>query len=317
MKKIIPFVLCLALVATCGGVIATDSLPTEINGTGTVTISNVAPSLTSIAINDGAWINYIDVATEYDFYVNVTDTNAINDIKEITLEAWMVSHEADDDPTYRYKFTYTETTTGDGVLAGNWVQNFPTTENYLDVTTASTLPGDPALTTGSYMFSLTLNKTAKAGSWRYNATVTDESGAKSTIGYEAFGVYKYVEMTYDTGAGNDFAWTSSAGQNDVLATFDTTVTSNTVYTLAAAYEDSFYGDDPATTWWGSEPSLEIQTSSQSKVTVTNYTVSFADWTINALPVYDQTLTHNLYLDVPIGLPSATYTGVTIYIRASV
>ncbi len=317
MKKSIPILLCMVMLVASFGVIATDSVPVEQSGSGTVTISNVAPGLDSIAINDGAWINSIDVATEYDFYVNVSDSNAINDIKTVVLEMWVPANEGADDPTYRYKFTYTETLTGDGALAGAWVQNFPTTENYLDVTTASTLPGDSALTTGSYMFSLTLNKTAKSGAWRYNATVIDESGAKSEIPFENFAIYKFTEMTYDTGAGFDFAWTSSAGQTDVATTFDTTITTNSGYTLAAAYEDSFYGDDPATTWWGSEPSLEIKTGSGSKTALTNYTASFADWTTFLGPAYEQVVTHTLYLDVPIGLPSASYTGVTIYIRASV
>ena len=319
-KSMIAIIMSFAFVSMAIGVIATDTLPITGNGTGTATVTNSGPSLTGTAINDGGgWITNLGVLTEYYFYVNVTDLNTLDDIKAVTLELWVSGQQAADDPLYRYKFRYDETDNGDGGFAGTWSQTMPTAGSYLTQLACST----PALTTatsGSYVFAVSLYTIAKAGSWNYNATTTDNASVKATALTKTFSVYKYMLMTYDTGGGSqNFAWTGALGAQNVVDTFDVTVTSNTAYTMSAAYENRFYNASTGTTW-SNEPSLEVKFELNPIVTVLNSTtLGFTPWRTFIITggVIDMTTTHNLYLDFESALPSLTYTGVTIYIRATV
>ena len=316
-KSMIAMIICFAFVSTTVGVIATHTTPITWNGTGTATVSNAGPSITGTAINDGiTWVSYLDVDTEYDFYVNVSDANTLDDISRITLEMWVTGNEAADNPTYRYKFQYQETLTGDGIIAGAWTQILPTIGAYLN-NAACTTPAVPSANSGSYVFAPTMFLTAKAGTWNYNATVTDGSAIKVTALSKTFSVYKYLEMTYDAGGGSqNFAWAAAIGTLNVADTFDVTVTSNTGYSLSAAYENRFYNVSTGEQW-ANEPSIEVKYGGASMVTLTNATSSYAQWTSFGSPVLAQTTTHTMYLDFESVLPSLVYTGVTIYIRASV
>jgi hypothetical protein len=317
IKILMTAIMCFALVSTAISVMATDSVPAVQSGTGTATVSNTGPAVTGHRINSGAgWVANLDVNTQYFFYVNVSDVNTLTDIASVTMEIYVPTFEAVDNVKQRYKFTYTETTTGDGVFAGTWAQIMPTTGSYI-ASGASTTPALTTANSGSYVFAITLHKTATATTWRFNATVTDSAGAKASIAFRTFNIYKYVEMTYDTGGGSqNFAWAATPGTQDVADTFNVIVTSNVGYTLSAAYENRFYNATTGETW-ANEPSLEVIYSSVGKFAVTNVTSSYASWMSFSSFGENQVTPHTLYLDFETGLPALTYTGVTIYIRASV
>ena len=307
-----------AMVSMAVGVIATDSLPVILSGTGTATVNNAGPSLTGTAINDGgAWVTNLDVdPIEYYFYVNVSDANTLDDIAQVTLEMWVNANQGADNPTYRYKFQYTETTPNDGSFAGTWSQLYPTTGTYFNNANCLT-PVATTSNSGSYVFAMTLHKTAKAGTWNYNATTTDSTPVKATASTKTFNVYKHLDMTYDTGGGSqNFAWTASIGAQNIADTFDITVTSNAPYTFSAAYENRFYNATSGTTW-SNEPSLDIKYGTGLVYSVTNVTASYTQWCSFLSPVLSQTTSHTLYLDFESVLPALVYTGVIIYIQATV
>lgn len=316
-KSIIAIIISFAFVSMAVGVIATDTLPITWNGTGTATINNAGPSLTGIAINNGAgWVTDLDVNAPYLFYVNVSDVNTIDDMKSISVQILVNGYSGYDNPIYYYGLTYTETTVHDGVIDGTWTQVLPTAGVYLN-TASCVKPTIPTSQNGSYIFSLTMPKNALAGAWVYNAQIYDSVGATASKGPKAFNVYKYLEMTYDTGSGSqNFAWTGFPGTQNAVDTFAVTVTANTPYTLSAAYGNRFYNASTSTVW-ASEPSLEIKYDSGAKVPVTNATASFTPWSSFSGLALAQTSTHTIYLDYETVLPALTYTGVTIYIRASV
>lgn len=316
-KSMVAIIVSFAMVGMAIGVIATDTAPIELNGTGTATVNNAGPNITALAIEDGTdWVTSLDVNTEYYFYVNVTDSNTLDDLTLITLELWVPGYQASNTPTYRYKFIYTETAQHDGVFAGTWAQIYPTAGAYLNAGACAT----PSLTTdfsGSYVFAFYMERSAKAGSWSFNASVTDISSNKMTIPAKAFTVYKYLEMTYDTGGGSmDFTWIGATGAVDLADTFTVTTTSNTQYTLAMAYENRFTNVSTGTTW-NNEPSLQVRYSTSPPVTLTNVTGGYANWTSFNIPIIGHVTSHTIYLDYEGVLPALTYTGVTIYIRASV
>ena len=87
---IMPIFLALALVCGSGIVLAADTGPQTTSGTGTATITNAGPGVASLGVDDaGAWPAGIDVFQTYDFYVNVTDGNTIDDIKTIELNLYV------------------------------------------------------------------------------------------------------------------------------------------------------------------------------------------------------------------------------------
>jgi len=149
------------------------------------------------------------------------------------------------------------------------------------------------------------------------ASITDQPGLIASATPLSLNVYKYLEMTYDNGGSMDFAWVGAPGTLDAADAFTVTVTSNTPYTLAAAYENRFTNTSTGTTW-ENEPSLEIKYATSPKVALTNATAPpYAQWAAFTGLVLDQVTSHTLYLDYEAVLPALTYTGVTIYIRASV
>ena len=320
MKSMIAIALCLGFVSMSLSVIATDSIPIVASGAGTATVTNIAPSVDSTAVNDGGgWVTSLDVLTEYYFYVNVTDNNLLDDMKSVTMEFRLAGKETADDPIHRYKFRYTETTPNNGTFGGVWEQIMPTAGSYLNIAACTT----PALTTdtsGFYVFAVSLYTIAEAGNtWFYNATITDNASAKTTVAAETYTVYKYIEMSYDSDGvgGVNFAWAGSPGDVNVSDSFDVDVTSNAPYFLAAAYQDRFY--NATNDWkWSNEPSLEVNTETLPKYALTNETVEYQDWwNTTSVPALNQITTHTIYLDFESVLPLLTYTGVTIYIQARV
>ena len=89
--------------------------------------------------------------------------------------------------------------------------------------------------------------------------------------------------------------------------------------MAASYNNSFYNASTGTAW-GVEPSIEVKYGTGLKYLLPNYTLAppanFVNWNTFATLAWQQTTTHNLYLDIPGILPQLTYSGVTIFIRAS-
>ncbi|MBA3044809.1 MAG: hypothetical protein FP824_01195 [Euryarchaeota archaeon] len=318
LKSAISIIICFAFVSTAVSVMATDTGPITSNGTGTATVSNTGPSLTGTRINDGVgWVANLDVNTQYFFYVNVSDVNTLDDIASVTMEIYIPTFETADNVKQRYKFRYDETTNGDSVFAGTWTQIMPTTGSYI-ASGACLTPGLTTSNSGSYVFAITPYSTSLATTWRFNASVTDSTGAKASIVYRTFSFYKYLEMSYDTGGGSqNFAWSGLPGTQNVADTFDVTVTSNVIYTLSAAYENRFYNATNGVKW-ANEPSLEVQYYTYPKVALTNVTSSYTNWITILTPIGEnQVTTHTIYLDFEYVLPALTYTGVTIYIRASV
>ncbi len=317
MKGIVTIMLSLVMVSMAVGVIATDTTPIEWNGNGSATLANIAPLLPSTSINDGAaWVTNVDVDTDYLFYVNVSDVNTIDDIKSVSIKILVSGHNGYDNPKYNYEFTYTEIIAQDLDIDGTWAQVLPTAGVYLNVASC-VAPADHTSLTGSYIFSVTMEKTARAGTWSYLASVSDDSGLSASATPINFNVYKYLEMTYDNGGSQDFAWVGSPGTMDAADAFTVTATSNTPYYLSAAYENRFYNVGTGTTW-AAEPSLEVKYATSSAVALTNATAPpFAQWASFPGLVIDQTTDHTLYLDYEAVLPALAYTGVTIYIQASV
>lgn len=314
-RKIMPILVCLIVASVASGVLALDSPPQVWFGTGTVTVTNVGPTMPSIGVNDTVfWATNIDVNSEIHFYVNVSDLNTIDDIKNVTIDINPPGFVNYDGATYHYRFKYIETTTNDSVISGSWTQVFTSSgPTYLNVASC-VAPTNAASSTGTYVFSATLNKTASAENWIYYAKAYDSSGAFAEHS-SSFNIYKYLEMSYSATSGLNFAWNSvTPGAVDVVAPFTVTVTANTVYSLSAAYENSFYNSTTGT-GWGVDPSLEVNFT--SKTTVTNYTISNATWYTSTGGGYQFVTSHKMLLDVPAVLPILNYTGVTIYIRASV
>ena len=318
-KSMIAIILSFAFVSMAVGVMAADMGPIISNGTGTATVNNAGPSITATAIKDGgAWVGSINVNIEYDFYVNVSDANFLDDISQVTLEMWVDGKETANNPNYRYKFIYVETTPIDGVFGGTWTQLYPTPgTTYINIVTSAT-PAATNVAAGSYVFVVKVEKSAQALSWKYNATVTDSSGVKATSAFKFFNIYKYIEMSYDTdGLGSqNFAWTGLPGSQNVPDTFDVTVTSNSAYTMSAAYQNRFYNAISEENW-ANEPSLEVDYTGSLRQTLGNMTyVSWRTFSVSG-GVIGQTTSHTLYLDFETVLRNQVYTGVTIYIRASV
>jgi len=315
-KSMIAIAMSFAVLSVTITAIATDTLPIEISGTGTASVNNAGPIIPDVDIYDGVdWVMNVDVDTSYTFFVNVSDTNTIDDIKQVTLELWVPGYQASISPTYRYKFVYTETTMHDDTPVGTWTQQFPTPGTlYLG---ACVEPASTEVENGSYQFVFYMEKTARAGTWSVNATVTDISNNKYTKLSQPFTVYKYLEMSYDTGGGStDFSWTGDTGATNLADTLTITTTCNSPYTLGAAYENRFFNVSTGQTWSG-EPVLEIKYASNPAVSITNYTSGFANWTSLTIPVMNFVTIHTIYLDYEGVLPALVYTGVTIYIRATV
>ena len=59
-KKILPTMVCFALITVAGSVIALDSLPVEWSGTGTVSVTSAGPTVPSIAVNDTAFWGFVN-----------------------------------------------------------------------------------------------------------------------------------------------------------------------------------------------------------------------------------------------------------------
>jgi len=304
------------LIFSAAGVLATDSGPTELSGIGTVAIANTAPGVSIVPVNDTTqYVTAVDVNTYVLFYVNVSDANSLDDIKEVQLDINVGGFQNADDPIRHYQFTYTETMANNNGIAGTWAQVQPTAaDNYLNTCTA---PTDPTASSGSYVFNITLNKTAKAGNWESQGKATDDSASVTNSGVGGFAVYKYLEMTYTTGATMNFGWAGAEpGDTNLQEAFSVQVTANTPYTLAAAYDNMPYNSTAGMTW-GEEPSLEVVHSSTRR-DVTNFTaVGYVDWYTSTGGGFNTWTSHTMELDIPATLRKLTYTGMTIYIRASV
>lgn len=301
--------LSLAIIVTAGAVIAQHSAPVPQSGNGTVTIFNAGPSIPSMAVNDTtSWVTSVNVNTETHFYVNVSDTNTIDDIKEVTLDLYRSGFVNANDPTYHYKFRYTETTQNDDTILGIWEQQSPTVGTYL---IGGIPPVDVDSENGTYVFRTTFNKTAIAGNWTMFVKIYD-SGNNLREKSGTFGIYKYVEMTYSASSGMNFEWNDVVpGSQNVNAPFTVTVTANSIYTLSAAYANNFTN---GTVSW--EPVLEV--SNVLTVPVGNITTDgYTTWFTSTTGAYYSNTGHKMFLDIPDVLPLLSYTGVTIYIQASV
>lgn len=288
MKTIIVVLTVIALVCSTGMIVLAL-------GTGTATVNNSAPIISSGDITDilDVSVGTVSPNTEFWYYIVIDDVDGAADVDTVVLDVSYSTTSYPNDPVYTYRFTYDHN-------AVSWTQNWPTAaDNYINVGNCQAVEAGNQLTV---RFSLTLNKTAKdsnsATDWLFRGNAVDDSAAATNEHSQYFVMAPFIEMTYAANAGGmNFEWTGTA-ESTQSAAFTTTVTSNDQTTLEA----SFSGGFGEVEW--DVPTLYLKEDGQGSTTnmvqdtwILWYTYDDGQW--------DTTSGHTVYLDFPAGLIKGT------------
>lgn len=174
-----------------------DYIEGEKSGTGTVIVGNVAPTITSMEINEGinpTNLTSVDPSTQYKFRVKAADNNKLHDIVNVTIFLNASTGTFDVfDKTVSYGFQYDNITTpGTPIWKELTSSGWSTSYTYLNPT-SSAWPANSV--EGTWNFSVTLYKTAHhETTWTMKGYVRDNGGLSATK-MNGFGVNRYIGFT--------------------------------------------------------------------------------------------------------------------------
>jgi len=276
--------------------------------TATATVSNTAPSISNIWITEttGTPVSSLDPATEYYIIVNVTDSNSLKDIENITLTLYNNSLNSPDSTRYHYTFKFDNDTLSFSEIGPGNTHLITADCSY------------PTLTNvyGNYTFAIRLNETAIPSTWVLWVNVTDSAGNKVSKNV-TFSVNEYISASLDD---SSLTFSGSPGTNDVPASENPTVVtvkSNVNFSIQVKGSGDFVGstdssftiplsyltfDDDST------PSESTETGLAEKSCDTVYQILYSN------VGYGYNVAKNIYwfLDIPNGILAQEYT-TTIYV----
>jgi len=160
---------------------------TEGSSTGSFNLGNAAPSVT-VALyesNESDPANEMTPPTEYAVRIDVSDSNTLNDIDEITVVIKKDGYSGNDDVHNRSTYNWTP--------SGGWQFVGPTDTGWSLETTSKT-PGDLAVTSDTWWLHFRPSKVATEANWSINVTVNDGT-ATDTGSVQDIPMLLYVEIS--------------------------------------------------------------------------------------------------------------------------
>lgn len=279
---------------------------TEGTSTGTATVGNATPTITSVSFTDTVPTSkdgqQIDVNTEYWAKASgVDDDNGITDLDYVKFIIWGPSSTEGgaDAEANHYTFTWTQAT-------DTWAEVGPGASNeHLVIGNCE----DPATLPGDFRLAFKLDKIAEktaTATWTIKIIVMDDSAASATDATLTFGVNFYAEIVVDD---STHGWTGlSAEDNDVLITspgdfdIDVTCTSNAAFDLQAKGSGAL-ADNGNTI-----PLVNVEIHKDTLASAVGLTVSYVD--IGGLTALSagSGVSHSfqLWISVPTDTPPGDY-----------
>lgn len=218
------FILAITLLFTLSP--APTIMAAEDNASGTATVSNEGPSVTTVAITDmdGGAVGTLNPGTYYKVKVTVSDANSLQDISNIVVKMYLEAkgETASDAERDHYTFKYTAGTP-------TWEETGPdpTTDSHINPA-GCVEPSPLTAASGTYVFQVKLAYIAEpttGENWTAKAIATDSDSASGS-NTETFGVNDYISLSIDdstlTFSGAPGATDVAPGETPTVAT----VTSN-------------------------------------------------------------------------------------------
>jgi len=292
----------------------------EKTSSGSATVGNAAPTVTNPMLHNVAGTSDLNntaltVNTEYHVNCTITDSNSLMDILNITwyvFDGSSTTYASSDANATHYTFKYLNST-------DTWSEVGPGPSNAHIVTGSCSQPGTKTGTSGTYhlafKLALTANYTTVTTQWKVNITVYDAAAASGNVQTVMFAVNAYYLLSLtDT----THAWTGLAAgdTNKTLTTpvdgsLDMTVTSNNNFNLQCKGSGDLTSSESNTI-----PIGNVLIHKDTLASSINMTVTYANCPGNTgLSKSESTATTvTLWLSVPSGTPSGTYT-YTLSIQA--
>jgi hypothetical protein len=280
------------------------------DGTGTITVSGNAPSVTSIQIDtspsSAANRTAVDVYTWYLVKIAVSDPDTLADIQSVTVRlykagvAW--SDSMDEERRQGAMWTY----------GGSWMYLFAagwdvTDNNYL-AAAGSVAPSPLTETAGTWTFQFrwrSLSHYTTGGGWRIEARVVDKS---SNLAWRTNVID--VNLLLSIVIPTSISWTATAGQANVTAAgmpFVIQYASNAIVKIQvkATNPTNSFGD----TFSASNILIDDDANPATDTHTQKLTSAFVDWYPGLGVNYIGGTTINAYwfVTVPAGQPTGTYT----------
>jgi len=304
-KKMTKIVALIALVLLA--IIPLAYAATEGTSSGTATVGNAAPTITSVSFTDTSEVSkdgsQIDVNTEYwAKATGVDDDNGLADLEKVEFIIWGPSSTEGgaDSEADHYTFKWTQGT-------DTWEEVGP--DSVTDIHLVETNCTDPASLPGDFRLAFKLDKIAEktaTATWTIKIIVTDDSAASASDATLSFGVNYYGEITVNDGT---HGWTGlTVGATDVIMNnpdgdLDVTVTSNAAFDLQAK------GSGDLTKGGDTIPLANVVIHKDTLGSAVSLTTSYAD--IGGLTSLSagSDLAHSfiLWIDVPDPCPTGDYT----------
>ena len=278
-------------------------------GTGTITVSGVAPEVVSIAIMPSGGsgnLSAIDVYTWYDVKVVVSDTDKLTDIKRLELRMFQTSWSETFDKERRYGFKwYCNAPEWQSLGASGWTD--PDAEYF--AVAGSSKPSDMSATEGTWTFQVRLAKVAHyttGGSWTIEAYVWDKSDNQAWRSNN-FDVNLFIELivtasiTFEATPGD-----SNKTQNSPPFEIDYRANCIAKIMIQASDPTSTFGDS----FSADNLLIDDDESPNTDARCQKLSGSAADWW-TGLPVAGTPDPANKdawwFVSVPAGQPTGTYT----------
>ena len=305
MKRSIGFALALGLLVSTFSIV-----PVFADISGTATIINVAPEVTTVAIKTMEDVddNTLNPQTQYKFTVTVRDNNTLTDIENVVLKLYtnVAGENAADAVENHYTFLFRAS---DNV----WTEIGPSQFNDHLVTGSCVKPSKLSVASDKYIFVVKLSWVAKpttSGGWTAKCIATDDNGS-SGDNTKTFDVNEYLTLMID-----DEKLTLSArpGENDVQPTENPTIV-----TVTANYNFNIQcklsGDLIGSTFGGRIPMSNIE-AAQDNIHTGEIELSDNYSNLWSNVDYGEYIEKDIYwsADIPYPLMGDKYTAI-FYVRA--
>ena len=260
------------------------------------------------SISDTVNITTIDVFTWYDWEVNLSDADTLNDIINVTIRikenpvTSMVSAEPSFNRTGEYWFNYENSSdTWTWYTGGMWTQ----TSDWID--TANCAYPDKSGTSGYYLFRVRLAKSAAQSSqWALSACAYDSSGNVASENFTGITINAYSSLVV-LGGNSSHTWANAIqGTSDNLidqGSIYFNVTANFVYRIQAKGDGNLVN---GTDYIGlGNVTIHKDTLGSSVSLTTDY--ADVGGLTSQTPGEDIMVSVKLWLDVPAGQALKDYT----------
>jgi len=171
--------------------IGTTALPamagTEGSSTGSFNLGNAAPQVTAVALygsDENTSVSQMTPPTEYAVRIDVSDSNTLNDIDEITVVIKKDGYSGSDDVHNQSTYKWTP--------SGNWELVGPTDTGWSLETNKT--PGDLNATADTWWLHFKPSKVATEANWSINVTVNDGT-ATDTGSVQDIPMRLYIEIS--------------------------------------------------------------------------------------------------------------------------